>query len=88
MGGNTTNLDPDDEQVQKGFAQAMLQLLDEWDSAANHDERVFIVHGTLTDSDDFEPDTLTGSSGRDLFFAELDDSITDLKTKQNPETVL
>ena len=37
---------------------------------------------------DEESDLLTGSSGRDLFYDGLLDVVTDLKTKQNAETVL
>ncbi|MEQ1906027.1 MAG: PKD domain-containing protein [Pirellulaceae bacterium] len=49
------------------------------DAIASYDDRALDVAGLLDVIDDGERDRLTGSSGRDLFFAGLGDILTDVR---------
>jgi len=79
IGGNTSD-DDDDE--------ALWVALALWTSADSYEERVADIDALLAVDDDEEEDTLTGSSGRDLFYDGLGEALTDVKTGRDPETVL
>jgi Ca2+-binding RTX toxin-like protein len=67
--GGSTDQDHDD----LALSAAMMFWSDESDS---YDDRANNVAGALDVVDDGERDRMTGSSGRDLFFAGLDDRLT------------
>ena len=71
-----TDLDP-------GFAELLLVVLDQWVNATIYDDGVLAVSSLLTHNDDGISDVLTGSSGRDLFFAAFEDDITDLQSNES-----
>ena len=79
IGGSTTD-DADDD--------ALMALLAVWTSADDYDDRVSAIDLLLSVEDDEEEDILTGSSGLDLFYDGLGDTLTDVKTKKRAETVL
>ncbi len=66
-----------------------MAILAAWNNPNDsYDVRVAAIDALLTVVDDDEEDVLTGSAGRDLFFDGLGEVLTDVKTKNNPETVL
>lgn len=75
--GGRTDIDADDV--------ALLNAVLAWNVNDTYENRVAAVDALLTVLDDGEEDQLTGSSGRDLFYAGLGDILTDLKPA---ETVL
>jgi Ca2+-binding RTX toxin-like protein len=53
------------------------------DPLASYEDRVTALDGYLTVIDDLEPDKLTGSAGRDLFYAGTGDVVTDQKANES-----
>jgi hypothetical protein len=67
---------------------ALHEVLDEWNSDRPYADRVAAIDSLLHAMDDGDSDRLTGSAGRDLFFEQLGDDLTDAKLKHELETVL
>lgn len=65
-----------------------MDLLAGWTSPDDYSTRVVAIDTLLSVDDDEEEDLLTGSSGRDLFYDGLGDTLTDRKSKKDPESVL
>ena len=78
--GGSTNIDESDA--------ALLEVLDEWNSADPYAARVAVVDSLLDVLDDSDSDRMTGSSGRDLFYDGLGEDLTDVNSKHQLETVL
>jgi hypothetical protein len=67
---------------------ALLSILADWKSNATYESRVNLLRSKLVILDDAVKDTLIGGKGRDLFFRSALDSLTDVSTKKEPETVV
>ena len=78
--GGTTAQDQDDN--------ALMAALAAWNSSDVYSDRVAAIDALVAVHDDQENDKLTGSSGRDLWFAGLTDDLTDISWINPLETVL
>jgi Ca2+-binding RTX toxin-like protein len=75
--GGTTTIDDDDD--------ALMAAVMAWTANDSYENRVLAVDALLSVIDDEERDKLTGSSGRDLFYAGVGDRLPGVK---DDETVL
>ena len=78
--GGSTSIDETDA--------ALLEVLDDWNSADPYTIRVVAVTSLFNVSDDNEKDRLSGSAGRDLWFDGFGDNLSDVKLRYELETVL
>ena len=73
--GGSTDIDADDD--------ALMAVLSVWDADDFYENRVAAIAAMFVVTDDENEDKLTGSSGRDLFYAGLGDVLTDVKTDED-----
>jgi hypothetical protein len=69
--GGTTTADQDDDQL--------TLAVNAWSNSDSFEDRVLAIDLLLAVNDDGNSDSLTGSSGRDLFYQGIGDHATDLK---------
>ena len=65
-----------------------MDALTAWTSDDEYETRVAAIDLLLAVDDDHEVESITGSSGRDLFYQGLGDLLTDVGLKNELETVL
>lgn len=72
--GGRTDVDSDDD--------ALFAVLMAWNAVDSYENRAAAIDALMVVFDDGVQDKMTGSSGRDLFYAELSDQLTDRKTDE------